>query len=93
MPADLYSEFPGSDAEMFIQWKSTNLCMDFKCGRCRLNMHIHGDFANAIRCPKCGQIYEMGTQVKAVAVMATGFTPITPEIHDSEPVDPWENIK
>lgn len=60
-------EFPyttpdGSEARCFIQWKGTNLCMDLHCP-CGEHSHIDEDFVYAVRCPACGVVYEMGTQV------------------------------
>jgi hypothetical protein len=54
----------GSDARMFIQWKGTNVCLDFWCP-CGAGGHYDGDFAYHLMCPSCGQVYEMGTQVIA----------------------------
>lgn len=53
-----------SEAEMFIQWKGTNLCMDFTCP-CGATGHIDADFVHYVRCPKCGSTFQMGTQVIA----------------------------
>jgi hypothetical protein len=60
-------EFPftrpeGSDAEMFIQWKGTEVCLDFYCP-CGAHGHLDDDFAYAVLCPACDTVYEMGTQV------------------------------
>lgn len=62
-------EFPyrrpaGSDLDMFIQWKGTELCADFHCD-CGYHGHIDADFAYHVRCDGCGQVYEMGCQVVA----------------------------
>jgi len=69
---DSNKEFPfttpaGSDAEMFIQWKGTDVCLDFYCP-CGTHGHFDGMFAYAVRCPHCNAIYEMGTQVIAKRV-------------------------
>ena len=53
-----------TDARMFIQWKGTNVCLDFDC-RCGTHGHFDGDFAYYLGCPSCGAVYEMGTQVRA----------------------------
>lgn len=53
-----------SDARMFIQWKGTDVCLDFYCP-CGVHGHLDGDFAYHVMCPACGQVYEMGTQVIA----------------------------
>jgi hypothetical protein len=57
----------GTDAEMFIQWKNTDLCIDFKCP-CGGGGHYDGYFAYYICCPACETVYEMGTQVRATKV-------------------------
>lgn len=54
----------GSDASMFIQWKGTNVCLDFYC-QCGAHGHLDDSFAYNVECPKCGAVYEMGTQVIA----------------------------
>jgi hypothetical protein len=60
-------EFPfakpeGSDAEMFIQWKGTEVCLDFYCP-CGVQGHVDADFAYFLRCPACDTTYELGSQV------------------------------
>ncbi len=57
-----YTTPAGSDARCFIQWKGTSLCMDLHCP-CGVDSHIDDDFVYFIRCPGCGAVYEMGTQV------------------------------
>ena len=46
----------------FIQWKGTDLCMDFYCD-CGGQSHFDGMFAYAIKCPDCGTFYEMPTNI------------------------------
>lgn len=64
----------GSDASMFIQWKGTDVCLDFYC-QCGAHCHLDGDFAYYVKCPHCGAIYEMGTQVIAKQVETTACDP------------------
>lgn len=59
-----FDKFPGSDAEMFIQWKGTDVCLDFHC-ECGRHSHLEGRFGYVVECIGCGALYEMGTQVKA----------------------------
>lgn len=54
----------GSDVDMFIQWKGTAVCMDFRCP-CGKHLHIDSDFAYFVLCHGCDTVYEMGTQVIA----------------------------
>ena len=42
----------------FIQWKGTDVCMDFRCD-CGESSHYDGMFAYAIKCGGCGQLWEM----------------------------------
>ncbi|MBB5985966.1 hypothetical protein [Sphingobium lignivorans] len=42
----------------FIQYKNTNICMDFRCD-CGEQSHYDGDFADAVECPNCHQQWEM----------------------------------
>lgn len=46
----------------FIQWKGTDLCMDFFCD-CGGGGHFCGFGAYAIQCPDCKTYYEMPTDV------------------------------
>ncbi len=60
-------EFPfdrpeGSEAECFIQWKNTRLCMDLYCS-CGYHSHIDDEFVHGVRCPECRAVWQMGTQV------------------------------
>lgn len=42
----------------FIQWKGTDVCMDFHC-ECGAFCHFDGDFAYTVRCPHCKTVWEM----------------------------------
>ena len=67
----VFAPFPGTDAECFIQWKGTTLCVDVYCS-CSPEepRHFDGDFAYFVQCDTCGAIYEMGTQVKLRKLVA-----------------------
>lgn len=47
----------------FIQWKGTDVCMDFYC-ECGAHCHFDGYFAYAVKCPHCKTIWEMPCYVK-----------------------------
>lgn len=53
---DLAAEPPETHA--FIQWKGTDVCMDFTC-ECGVNGHFDGFFAYVVECPGCGRLWEM----------------------------------
>lgn len=44
----------------FIQWKGTDVCMDCFC-TCGKGFHLHGEFAYAVKCPYCQQVFEMSS--------------------------------
>ena len=52
--SDGYQEGPYA----FLQWKGTDVCMDFHCD-CGAHCHFDGDFAYNVRCPHCGSGWEM----------------------------------
>lgn len=42
----------------FVQWKGTDVCMDFQC-ECGANCHFDGFFAYMVKCQHCGTVWEM----------------------------------
>jgi hypothetical protein len=46
----------------FIQWKGTDLCMDFHC-ECGHHNHYDGYFAYYIQCNNCKIVYKLDTKV------------------------------
>lgn len=52
----------GKPAECFIQWKGTDVCFDFHCP-CGYDGHFDGYFAYAVKCKRCGSVYEMPANV------------------------------
>ncbi|WP_091739787.1 hypothetical protein [Phenylobacterium immobile] len=57
---DLTSEHEGTQA--FIQWKGTDVCMDFYCD-CGAEPHVDGFFASNVKCFQCGTIWQMPTML------------------------------
>lgn len=55
--------FPDTDASVFIQWKGTEVCMDFQCA-CGTHGHLDASFAYSVQCAGCGAFYDLGTQVR-----------------------------
>lgn len=41
----------------FIQWKGTDVCMDFNC-KCGYYHHMDGMYMYYIKCPECGTTYK-----------------------------------
>ena len=49
---------PSETADVFMQWKGTDACLDLNCD-CGTSSHVDGLFAYYVRCPGCLSIYEM----------------------------------
>lgn len=49
--------------KVFIQWKSTNACIDLYC-TCDEQLHFDGYFAAELTCGNCGQTYELPHMLK-----------------------------
>jgi hypothetical protein len=58
--------------QTFVQWKGTDLCMDFYCD-CGHHSHVDGDFIYAVQCPVCDAIYEMPTDIPLKRVEHTEY--------------------
>lgn len=54
---------------MFVQWKGTDVCLDFHCA-CGHDGHLDGDFAYYLRCPECGRTYRMPARFEPVEMPA-----------------------
>jgi hypothetical protein len=70
------SEMPGSDRQKrpaegephgWIQWKGTEVCMDFHC-KCGAFGHIDGGFIYYVKCGKCGASYMMNGHIELVPI-------------------------
>lgn len=55
-------------ASVFIQWKGTDVCLDFHCFKCNTFGHVDADFTYYLQCPTCGQHYAMPSTVTLKAV-------------------------
>ena len=51
----------------FIQWKGTDVCMDFTCV-CGACSHFDEEFLYFVKCVACDRIFVIGTRVVAVQV-------------------------
>lgn len=54
----------------FMQWKGTDVCMDFHC-LCGAHHHVDGMFVYAIRCMPCGRLYEMPWYIQPILIDET----------------------
>jgi hypothetical protein len=52
----------------FIQWKGTDVCMDWVCVECGNQEHEDRDFCYEVQCRKCKTIYKVGSEVKLTKI-------------------------
>jgi len=57
-----FTHVPQPKPHCFIQWKGTDVCMDFQC-ECGQHYHIDAEFCYAIKCVKCEAVWEMPSYV------------------------------
>ena len=50
-----------------IQWKGTDVCMDFDC-ECGEFFHVDGFFAYSVECPECHRKYALDWHISAVEI-------------------------
>lgn len=81
----VFAPFPVTDATNFIQWKGTDVCIDIRCSED--GFHYDGTFMHLIRCPDCGAVYEVGTQVHLRKVTEPDIL-ADPYIKDGMPDEP-----
>jgi hypothetical protein len=56
---DEFNAETGAPASIFMQWKGTDICGDFRC-ECGLQVHIcDASFVYHVRCGGCGSLYQM----------------------------------
>ena len=56
---EFYPHFEGLEGtSAFIQWKGTNVCIDFRCD-CGASGHFDGYFAYQLRCGACKKVWDM----------------------------------
>ena len=51
----------------FIQWKGTDVCMDFQC-ECGHHNHYDDYFAYVIKCSECGSLYAPSSNVEMIKI-------------------------
>jgi hypothetical protein len=76
-----------NQAGVFVQWKGTDVCLDFNCP-CGYGGHFDGTFAYALRCGNCGQVYEMPHTFKLAPVKDDGGAIQDPDQDGHSPFKP-----
>jgi len=62
----------------WIQWKGTDVCMDFHC-KCGFFGHVDATFAYNLVCPECGAIYMCNGHIELIEIEEKPEYYITPE--------------
>lgn len=69
--SDPYDDGTEPVPNAFIQWKNTDLCMDFQC-LCGAKCHFDGYFAYVVQCPHCRRQYSMPQIIQPALVTDGG---------------------
>jgi hypothetical protein len=59
-----------TDGYGWIQWKSTDVCIDLYCGNCDTRGHLDADFMYYVQCHNCGTAYRVNGHIKLEPVSA-----------------------
>lgn len=70
----------------FIQWKGTDVCMDFHC-KCGAHCHFDGYFAYVVQCSHCKTKYEMPAYIVPRVVNEKTYPHIPKVLRDDEDVE------
>lgn len=66
----------------FIQWKGTDVCLDFYCV-CGAGGHFDGYFAYYIQCGECGKVYETPQEMYGFRLLGENEVPrMEPSVTD-----------
>lgn len=75
----------------FIQWKGTNICVDFECP-CGRSAHMDTYFLYAVVCPDCGRRWELDPTLLVREVHEGEECQLDPieleDVHDAEAMTP-----
>jgi hypothetical protein len=66
---DMQEQFK-EETHGWIQWKGTDVCMDFNC-QCGFGGHIDADFVYHIRCPQCDKVYFCNGHIEMIEIIST----------------------
>lgn len=74
-----------------IQWKGTNICVDFECP-CGRSAHMDTYFLYAVVCPDCGRRWELDPTLLVREVLEGEECQLDPieleDVHDAEAMTP-----
>jgi len=63
----------------FIQWKGTDVCMDWHCP-CGCHNHYDAGFCYYVKCKGCGSVFSVSPHVEMVRVLdIDGIDPVIDE--------------
>jgi hypothetical protein len=71
---DRQTQYGDDVTHAFIQWKGTDVCMDFYCS-CGGYGHIDGMFAYYVKCADCGQVYASPAHISNFVPLLEGEEP------------------
>lgn len=81
--SEAYEHFTDHEKNGFIQWKGTDVCLDFTC-ECGTNNHYDDYSAYAVQCSGCGSYYALSPKVEMLRV-ETGEDALQSVLIEMEP--------
>lgn len=67
-----------NNASGFIQWKGTDVCLDFHCPKCCTHNHYDDYFAYTIQCGGCKTNFALSPKVEVVELTDDNTEPVQP---------------
>ena len=66
-PEVAFQRFSKNEIHGFIQWKGTDVCLDFHC-ECGCSNHYDGTFAYVVKCAGCESLFAPSCYVEMIKV-------------------------
>ena len=69
---EAFNLFERTESQGFIQWKNTDVCMDFHC-ECGCANHYDGTFAYVVKCAGCESLFAPSCYVEMIKIEKADF--------------------
>ena len=69
---------------VYIQWKGTDVCLDFICPKCRASLHFDTYFLYNVKCGHCNKLFKLGYSVEVVEIEGPLTLALSPKLRLGE---------